>query len=347
MKIRKNIVTRMISASVIMCTTIAMTVFPSYAEDIDNINSKGNIVLDVGDVAFYAADASYLQDELDNLYQELPEQSNSVFYGTARKSRLNSKGIIDYADGTVVIDSSDFAYLADEIDSLEAEYKANTVAALNTMGTFFLTDGSINHDLDDESFSEESTVLSFEKIYEGIKKSQSVDHLAGQGISASIADNLSKNTAAWVDGELIIGNGADNNAYYKQGFIDGQLSIYDKVSISYVYHVHTGTPYVNGGCITAWHTHDNNCASHKGERCGASLSEIQHIGWVNEGDGGRLYCKWMCSNGHIMDLPHDHQGHCNEAPTIYDCGDYPLNRWSYNCGKTTSTIESATIVFND
>ena len=220
MKIRKKIIIRMLSALTVMCTAISMAVFPSYAID-EDINSKGNIVLEdtSGDVAFYAADAGYLQNELDNLYQELPEISYSQYYGTTRKSGLNSKGIIDYANGTVVIDSSDFAYLADEIDSLEAEYKKNTIDALNSMGTFFFEDGSINHE-GDESFSEAASELSFEKIYEGIKQSQSVDHLAEQDIAGAIEDNLSKGTAAWVNGELVIGTGADNDAYYQKGIKD-------------------------------------------------------------------------------------------------------------------------------
>lgn len=364
MQIRKNIVIRMISASAIMCTAISMAVFPSYATaaDADVINSKGNIVLEDGEVALYAADAGYLQDELDSLYQELPEISNSAFYGTARKSGLNSKGIIDYADGTVVIDSSDFAYLADEIDLLEAEYKANAVSALNAMGTFFLSDGSINHELDDENFPKEAAALSFETIYEGIKQSQSVDHLAEQDIAGAVENNISEGTAAWLDGELIIGNGADNDAYYKQGFVDGQLSLYDKASISYVYHEHSGnstetTVYTDtnpGGCyVGAGHTHNaiNTCPTTTVDTGPCSSTHFHYGCWEHDIPGSDGEGCWICEQcgRHSRGWSGSESWTCNNShyKEVYNCGS-PVNTWTIGCGKIPSvTIESATIVFNN
>lgn len=38
-----------------------------------------------------------------------------------------------------------------------------------------------------------------------------------EDLVAATADNLSLGTAAWVDGQYIVGNGADNNSYYAQG----------------------------------------------------------------------------------------------------------------------------------
>mgnify|MGYP006990250174 CR=1 FL=1 len=48
--------------------------------------------------------------------------SSSVIDYT-RRNHIQSKGIIDYAGGTVVIDSSDFIYMANQIDELENTYK--------------------------------------------------------------------------------------------------------------------------------------------------------------------------------------------------------------------------------
>lgn len=171
-----------------------------------------------------------------------------------RRSRIASKGVINYSDSTVVLDSSDLAYLADEIDELERSYKSSTMEALNRIGTFYVsTDGDISHAQEDNHVSPDMAAeLKFSDLYHGIVKSQSVDHLsnvqaedadgnplyyadqnAGESndlitvtkeandyplfIHPAGADNLTAGTAAWVDGNLIIGTGADNRAYYGNG----------------------------------------------------------------------------------------------------------------------------------
>lgn len=167
-----------------------------------------------------------------------------------RRKRIASKGVFDYSSSTVVIDSSDLIYLADEIDELERAYKSSTVEALNRIGTFYVsTDGDISHECDDNNVSPDMAAeLSFSDLHHGIIKSQSVDHLdnvqaedadgnllyyadqnADEGkdlastttnandypvfIRPAAANNLTAGSAAWVDGDLIIGNGGDNTAY--------------------------------------------------------------------------------------------------------------------------------------
>ena len=175
-----------------------------------------------------------------------------------RGSRIASNGVFNYLNGTVVLDSADLTYLADEIDGLERAYKTSTMEALNKINTFYVsTDGGISHDSDDNNVSSDMAAeLSFSDLYHGIIDSQSVDHLAG--VQAADADgnplyyadrdacesnnlitvtkgandypllihpakagNLTAGAAAWVDGNLIIGNGADNTAYYDNGRRDG------------------------------------------------------------------------------------------------------------------------------
>lgn len=186
--------------------------------------------------------------------------------GTGRKDYIKSKGVIDYANGTVVIDSSDLIYLADEIDDLESEYKKKTVAALNSIGTYFQIDGSVTYKKEEETLPAEfATNLSFQNIYEGLIQSQSVQHLESQQakddtgallyyeseeaqknydlhsttttpndypvlIHPATPESLTAGTAAWVDGTLIIGNGVDNNAFYESGTEDSIKNIYDRVS---------------------------------------------------------------------------------------------------------------------
>ena len=206
-------------------SVIFMTVIPSVpikAED--GVNSTGNILLENGDMALYASDINYLETEKNMLFSELPVLPDSLNFDGSRCSNIKSKGVVDYAGGKVVIDTSDFMYLANEIDELEAAYKMNTVAALNYMGTYYMEDGSVTHDKSKESLPVEYAVnLSFEEIYMGVLQSQSVENLATtEEITGASADNLSTGTAAWLDGELVVGNGADNDASYKKGYSDGR-----------------------------------------------------------------------------------------------------------------------------
>lgn len=315
----KKIIMEITTAAVAASMAVS-NVIPVFAEH--SGENGGSIVVDEGKIVLDTVDMDMLQKELDSLETELPDTSKQLYYGIARKSRLNSKGIIDYANGTVVIDSSDFGYLADEIDMLESAYKANMVSALHAMGTSFLADGSISHETANEGIPEEGAVrLSFDTIISGILQSQSVDHLAEQGIAGAVEDNLSKGTAAWVNGNLIIGSGADNDAYYKQGFIDGQLSLYDKVNISYVYHEHMGDSISGGECYTYVTPHHHNTSCY-----------YYHGLWYHD---------YNCGSGKDGSC----EGHpygdliCGQAESD---GGYALN-----CGKTTSTIESVTIVFNN
>lgn len=182
-----------------------------------------------------------------------------------RRGRIASKGVINYDDNTVVLDSSDLTYLADEIDELEWAYKSSTMEALNRIHTFYVsTDGDISHEQQDNHVSSDMAAqLSFGDLYQGIVKSQSVDHLsnvqaedadgnplyyadqnAGESndlitvtkeandyplfIHPADADNLTAGTAAWVDGNLIIGTGSDNAAYYDNGKNTGYSNGYDE-----------------------------------------------------------------------------------------------------------------------
>lgn len=182
-----------------------------------------------------------------------------------RRKRITSKGVIDYSNSTVVLDSSDLIYLADEIDDLERAYKSTTVEALNRIRTFYVSaDGDISHERDDNNVPPDMAAeLSFSDLYHGIIKSQSVDHLdnvqaedadgnplyyadqnAGDSndltsttrdandypifIQPASANNLTAGTAAWVDGDLIIGNGRDNTAYYDIGYDAGDSDGYDR-----------------------------------------------------------------------------------------------------------------------
>lgn len=181
---------------------------------------------------------------------------------TSRRANIKSSGNLDFKDGTVYFTSSDLTYLADEIDNLEDTYKQTSVDALNDIGTFFLHDGTVVRDVaqNEVDTDEKKSALSFGNILEGIKSSQSIDSLAqtqvtdkdgnllfyeteeaqtnkdihsltttDTGLAAfyqpANADNLSAGTAAWVDGNLIKGNGSDNAAYEELGKLNASPTI--------------------------------------------------------------------------------------------------------------------------
>lgn len=187
----------------------------------ETIKSRGNLEFGTGEMSINASDMDHLQSAMKELFDKLPSviggDASSV--GTARREGIRSKGIIDYSNGTVVLDSSDFVFLADEIDSLEFEYKANTVAALNDIGTYFKSDGSITHNQGEETLPfQYAANLSIGSICGGVLQSQSVDHLTA---APATADNISEGAAAWVNGQCIVGNGNDVKAAYDQGELAG------------------------------------------------------------------------------------------------------------------------------
>ena len=207
--------------------------------------------------------------------------------GSGRREYIKSKGKIDFNNGTVVVDSNDLLYLADQVDVLERTYKITAVDALNRIGTYFKNDGSVTADTETNEVDteEEKKNLSLENIKEGILQSQSVYSLlqtqavdkdgnalfyvnqeaadngnllqsTTQNTGLPIyyqsikAENLTAGTAAWVNGKLVMGNGGDNASAYAQGFVDGQANAIGSMKVTYTYHYHSGDPVNGGGCYT-------------------------------------------------------------------------------------------------
>lgn len=205
--------------------------------------------------------------------------------GNARRNNIKSKGKLDFENGTVVVDSVDLLYLADQVDELESVYKVTVIDALNKIGTYFRNNGSVTTDAgaNEVDSKEEKEKLSFGSIKEGVLKSQSVSSLSEiQAVDKEgsalfyenqeaadnhnllqtttedtglvvyyqpiTAENLTVGTAAWVDGRLIKGNGGDNTSFYAQGFVDGQANVMDNLDVTYTYHYHEGDDIHGGGC---------------------------------------------------------------------------------------------------
>lgn len=165
-----------------------------------------------------------------------------------RRDSVYSRGTIDYDHGEVVINAGDLITLANETDELERRYKTGIADALAQIGTYIQQDGSVSHESKGDI---DPCGIKFGKLILGILQSQSVRHLAdiqasdtkgpvyyryetnnilevtGEDtgmpvyIMPATADNLTTQTAAWIDGRCIDGNGFDNYYFYQKGFIEG------------------------------------------------------------------------------------------------------------------------------
>lgn len=174
--------------------------------------------------------------------------------GNATRDSLKSYGSIEYHKGgdKVVFNSEDLYLLADQIDQV----KLDVVDQLEAMNTYFTAGDGINLDTDryiSITHARPSRVdfvdplsVNFDTLLEGIAASQSVSQdveaygyaantelyinasgaLTTDGseegatqinISAATAENLSAGTVAWVNGQIILGTGGDNKAYFDKG----------------------------------------------------------------------------------------------------------------------------------
>lgn len=323
-----------------------------------------------------------------SMADEAAETDNSTAAG------LKSTGAIVYKKGldSVVVDSEDLYMLADKVDSFKTSV-AEQLAAMHTYltqeegGMALTTDGNIKIMHSEPAGQADPRLLGFDTILEGIAASQSIPQESWEygyaegtllyktgdgkltldtaaqgieeiGIAATAADNMSAGKAAWVDGKLLLGTGADNQAYYQLGYTEGCAAKQPaNGTIKYHYHVHKDgagntvtASQVNGanpgGCYrAAGHTHTGSCpqgtcrvdtecySSSKGES-GLYHNQYHHH-HRNCGLGTVDGSSWSKTKGE--DYTDTHQ--------YYTCGNQPANIWTIQCGKTPSTIEWAEIIY--
>ena len=315
------------------------------------IESHGNISFEENEIKMKADDFRYLEQEM---------KAMETGGGTGnRKDRLVSKGNINFNNGKVYFSARDFIYLADEIDLIEQQFKVNMINSLNSINTYFRADGSIVYDSgQNEVASDDQKIrMPFESLLNGIRQSQSITSLTSvQAVDQNgnalfytdenaqngkeilnnttsdsgypiyyqevSAKNMSAGTAAWVNGKLIRGNGADNKISwdngYKEGYSQGVADSLGKANIVYQYHKHEGNGNTVGGCY-------GNLTQEKPVKCGCSSYSYTQI-------NGQSTC-----------------GNCAHNHGSSQCS-YVVNYTTENyigvvCGKTPKTIESVTIVY--
>lgn len=349
-RFKKRIIRIMLSVRIIAVFVVSAAAVTLNAFAAERI-SKGNLSADGGCVAFRVEDVDYLGGELDSLQNEI---DYSVVEGISEgipvtasadiwTDEIDSHGVINYDNGKMLLNAVDFAALADRTYALADAYTVLMCRALNGIGTYFDAGGNVNH----EAQTGNSIVLGIGQIAEGIRQSQSIDNPA---FSSVTAENLTAGTAAWVNGQCIIGNGADNENSYRRGREDGEAGNDSDMDLQYTYHEHIGNGQSGwddgaviaqesspGGCFTTGY-HEHNYNGQSCRQVAVGKKECHCDGWKGEGSGGG--CRGC---GHTEGSHSDRS--CNAEITVYgwNCGE-PINHWQVGCGRKVGQIDSVTVV---
>lgn len=314
--------------------------------------------------------------------------------GTSAGSHTwGSQGNIEYMDPdtsvkTTVFDKSDLEYLDNRITEVEADVSDGKKQIAEELNTWDIASDKVLSTTN-PTFDQILGTMGYIKsipnaglLWTDANRNQ--NYLMGNGlvttnvndakkdsegnaetliIAAAHPENLSAGTAAWVNGNFIIGTGADNNSYYNLGYMDGFANSLDNVEVSYIYHVHTDNSDTKydadtilysvdnpGGCFIAnGHTHDKTgtCES-KTIQTGTRLCGTWDC-YSNDGYHQKFRCTG-CGSTREQYLEISGSGwglgdhYVETYSTSYTCGE-PINTWKIGCGKTDQTIESATIQF--
>lgn len=116
-------------------------------------------------------------------------------------------------------------------------------------------------------------------------------------------------------------------------------SAMENIDIQYTYHEHQGEPSINGGCYTTpvYHSHVSNCYS----KCTGTLYSLNNTGTETQ---------WRCPKCDWKGYRSNSSGtkYGDPCPTsVISCSlTGTIIAYDIGCGKTTDTVESATIIFN-
>lgn len=139
----------------------------------------------------------------------------------ASKGKIQVKENETDSDPAIVIDSADLVTLANATNELNTQFTDSLAAAVNNIGSVPKTDrvaaGATFSDLLKEIKNSQAIDTS-ESVYV-LQNGTVTDDSTAEGvvetqIAGATAENLTAGTAAWVDGQYIVGTGADNNSYY-------------------------------------------------------------------------------------------------------------------------------------
>lgn len=147
----------------------------------------------------------------------------------ASKGKIQVKENETDPDPAIVIDSADLVTLANATNELNNQYTNALADAVNNIGSVPKTDrvaaGAQFSDLL-SAITNSQAIDSSESVYV-LPNGTVTDDSTAEGvietqITGATEANLSAGTAAWVDGQYIVGTGSDNNSYYATGYASGK-----------------------------------------------------------------------------------------------------------------------------
>ncbi|MBO5473809.1 MAG: hypothetical protein J6A08_08495 [Lachnospiraceae bacterium] len=223
--------------------------------------------------------------------------------------RIRSTGRMEY--GEVVLDAAD---LEDICAYITEKQNAASDILLRLGARFRQNGGEIEIDRNPDSAQGEidRSKLNWELLNKAAEQSQTVPvslpvlhpeyAMRIEGVEertddyeTAVADNISLGKAAWADGILLLGNGADNDKAYRQGLKDGEQGsvpgilypVYaaEEVMLE-VRHVHIGTEEDVEGTNGCYHNYSETKKEEK--KCGRTLHQTPKVWYPDDSnpDGG-------------------------------------------------------------
>lgn len=286
----------------------------------------------------------------------------SVAYA-AEEETIRSRGSLIYQEKgmaeieeeeMVVYDATDIRKIKEYLDL----QKEGLLQKLLQLGTAFIqTDTGWQYSRNPEDMPgsiPEGGQIGWDLLFNAVRDSQSVPEniavkdskfpLQIEGIAehtdsyrAATADNISKGKAAWLEGTLLLGTGADNDKAYEKGKEDGTGGIFrpeifpiyaaDEKEII-IQHKHIGNTAETEGVSGCYHNYTSK--ELKESICGAALQQTESTWYPNEAEagggswhGGYYTCPW---HGGVYDNP----GTC----TRLDSQETTVWHHDIVCGKT-------------
>ncbi len=286
--------------------------------------STGNVVYDDNGTqitVFNKDDLDYLNDRIDAMESSVSDGKNTI------AQKLNEWEL----DEPISEDNPSFEEINTALEYIKSIPNVGTEWKDSSDNPYYVKeDGSITTDATEAKINEEGNV-------EPIK------------IAAATAGNLSAGSAAWVDGSLLIGTGADNKNYYNFAYTQGIADGLSKADVKYIYHEHSGDSTTGTGCYTSpiYHTHTNSCYTTSGYNCGPVNKVRGPYKNASGTDEYQYSCSacgrafYLCDGGSMAGSWH------YVSSKVLSCGKTTttIDSYSLGCGKTEESIESAIITF--
>lgn len=269
--------------------------------------SSGNVVYDENgqqNVLFNKEDLDYLDNRIDEI------ENNTTLIKESFANNLNSWSTDKTLNSTST--ATEIEEVLNYIKSTPQEGEQCTDSSGNLC--YLKPDGSVTTTVSEAATDENGSPIA---LY----------------YSKATSDSMSAGTVAWVDGQVIVGNGENNKSYYNRGYSDGIEFLKNNAQIKYNYHVHTSDCYnqVAKTCyvsISYNGTFSQHCAGCQKDDPDATATFRRYV-WTHSSCGAGQSSGSYCTRH-------------SSSPSSYS---HTYNENVCVCGKTEQTIESAELTF--